>query len=168
MYLLYLDDSGNPDDAADKHFVLGGCALFERQTYYLRNNLEGIQQIYFPNEQPVPLHASKIRSGTGFWRTLSEDTRKGVIEDIGNAILNTRHPGLVLFATVVRKDAACHGTDAVRLATEDLCKRFDIFLMRRANEHDDRQRGLLVFSQGKYDQRSKLWVKEFRSLGRSS
>jgi hypothetical protein len=165
MYLLYLDDSGNPDDASDRYFVLGGCALFERQTFYFRNALEGIQQAHFPEEPPVPFHASEIRSGTGFWRRVSEDTRDVVLEEISGAFANVRSPGLVLFAVAIRKNAECHGEEAVRLATEDICKRFDIFLMRRANEHDDKQRGLLVFSKGKYDRRSKLWVREFRSLG---
>ncbi len=165
MYLLYLDDSGNPDDASDKFFVLGGCAIFERQTFYLHKRLEKIQEQHFPDEQPVPFHASKIRSGTGFWRRVTEDVRDDVLDGISAALTSVRTPGIALFATAVRKDANYHGEQAVRLATEDVCKRFDVFLMRRAHEHKDKQRGLLVFSKGKYDQRSKTWVKEFRSLG---
>lgn len=33
MQLLYLDESGNEADSADRFFVLGGLSLFERQTY---------------------------------------------------------------------------------------------------------------------------------------
>jgi len=53
----------------------------------------------------------------------------------------------------------------VKLATEQVCKRFDIFLKRRATEHNDRQRGLLVFAESHYQQRAKIWVRGFRELG---
>lgn len=165
MYLLYLDDSGNPDNPDDSFFVLGGCAVFERSTYFLNDALESVQRSHFPSEPPVSFHASCIRAGKGFWREVSRDTRRKVLGDIATSILNVEDPGVVLFATAIRKDASCHGEDVVRLATEDLCKRFDIFLMRRDNEAGDKQRGLIVFSEGKYDQRSKVWVREFRDMG---
>lgn len=37
--------------------------------------------------------------------------------------------------------------------------------MRRANEHNDPQRGLLVFAESRYQQRAKVWVRGFRELG---
>jgi hypothetical protein len=66
---------------------------------------------------------------------------------------------------VIEKDATIFGETAVKLATKDICSRFDIFLKRQYQEHNDRQRGLLVFSEGQYKTRSKLWVREFRDLG---
>jgi len=44
-------------------------------------------------------------------------------------------------------------------------KRFDTFLTRRFQEHNNPQRGLLVFADSHYQQRAKLWVHGFRSLG---
>lgn len=35
MYLFYIDESGNEDDPADRHFVLGGTAVFERVSFFL-------------------------------------------------------------------------------------------------------------------------------------
>jgi hypothetical protein len=35
MYLLYLDHAGAVEDPAQKHFVLAGISVFERQTYWL-------------------------------------------------------------------------------------------------------------------------------------
>jgi hypothetical protein len=35
VYLLYLDESGNPDDPSDKHFIRGGAAIYERSTYFV-------------------------------------------------------------------------------------------------------------------------------------
>lgn len=66
MYILYLDESGNPEDPADRFFVLGGAAIFERQTYYVSQALDRIQTQHFPGQPPVEFHASKIRSGDGF------------------------------------------------------------------------------------------------------
>lgn len=33
MYLLYVDESGSPGDPNQKHFVLAGVAVFERETH---------------------------------------------------------------------------------------------------------------------------------------
>jgi len=68
MYLLYLDESGNENDPNDRYFVLGGIALFERQTYFLTQAIEQVQDRHFPNHQPIPFHASEIRSGRDLWR----------------------------------------------------------------------------------------------------
>ena len=61
MYLLYLDESGNENDPNDRYFVLGGMALFERQTFFLTQDIEAIQDKHFPNHALVPFHASEIR-----------------------------------------------------------------------------------------------------------
>lgn len=74
MYLLYLDESGNESDPVDRFFVLGGIALFERQTFFLVKAIEAIQEKYFPNHQPIPFHASEIRSGRDFWRKVAPET----------------------------------------------------------------------------------------------
>ena len=66
MYLLYLDESGNENDPADKHFVLAGAAVFERNTFFLSRALDELQTKHFPGLQPIPFHVSEIRSGRNF------------------------------------------------------------------------------------------------------
>jgi hypothetical protein len=73
-------------------------------------------------------------------------------------------PQVVLFAAVIEKDERVHGEEAVRRATEEICRRFDIFLMRKHHDGDS-QRGLLVFAESSYQKRAKLWVRDFRELG---
>src|SRR5438128_1709853 len=165
MYLLYLDESGNPDDPADKYFVIGGVAVFERQTFFLSQEVDLIQEKHFPGLPPIEFHASHIRNGKGFWRGIDAPTRDFVLQDLGQALARANNPGVMLFSAAVEKSAAIYGEDAVKLATEQVCKRFDTFLMRRAREHDDPQRGLLVFAESHYQQRAKLWVRGFRELG---
>jgi len=82
MYLLYLDESGNEDDPADKHFVLGGAAVFERQTFFLSRDLDALQTRHFPGIPPIEFHASAIRAGRGFWRDIDRAKREEVLQDI--------------------------------------------------------------------------------------
>jgi len=130
MYLLYLDESGNPDNPQDRHFVLAGAAVFDRQTFYLSRALDRVQKNHFPGSPPVVFHAAEIRAGDGFWRRVPRVTRDQVLQDIANVIAGAHHPGLVLFGAVVQKTDTLHGETAVLRATEEVCRRFDIFLMR--------------------------------------
>ena len=57
------------------------------------------------------------------------------------------------------------GEKAVEHATAEVCSRFDIFLMRRYREANDPQRGLLIFSEGRFNKRAKVWVRGFREFG---
>jgi len=71
----------------------------------------------------------------------------------------------VLFAAVVEKNERLYGEEAVKHATEEVCRRFDILLARRYQEHDDPQRGLIVFAESSYQKRARIWVRGFRELG---
>jgi hypothetical protein len=150
MYLLYLDESGNPDDPSDKHFVIGGVAVFERTTFFLSNEVDLIQQKHFPSLPPIEFHASHIRNGKGFWRGIDAPTRDFVLQDLAQVIAKANNPGVVLFSAVIEKSASIYGEEAVKVATEQVCKRFDTFLKRRAQEHNDPERGLLVFAESHY------------------
>lgn len=163
MYLLYLDESGNEKDPVDRYFVLAGLAVFERQTYFLSQRLDAVQEKHFPNHQPVPFHASDIRSGSKFWRRVAEEKRQAVLSDVVEAITLTSH--LRLFAAAVEKDDTLWGETAVEKATEQVCKRFDTLLKRYYQDESDPQRGLLIFSEGRFDDRAKLWVRDFRRKG---
>ncbi len=49
MYRLYLGESGIEDNPADRHFVLGGDAVFERVTFHLASALDALQQLRSPS-----------------------------------------------------------------------------------------------------------------------
>jgi hypothetical protein len=164
VYLLYLDESGNESDPADKFFVLAGAAVFERQTFFLSRELEKIQTQHFPGIPPVEFHASPIRTGKGFWRNIPEEKRIRVLEDIADVVANANAPGVELFAAAIEKSSTLYGEKAVEHATEQILARFDKFLTKR-DELGDPQRGLVVFAEGRFDKRAKVWVSEFRQLG---
>ena len=165
MNLLYLDESGNENDPNDRYFVLAGLALFERQTYFLAQAFEQIQERYFPNQQPIPFHATEIRNGKNLWRKVPDDVRRAVLADVVSAIGAAPPAGRLLFAAAVEKSRDVWGETAVEKATEQLCRRFDIFLQRRFHDRNDPQRGLIIFSEARFDARAKLWVRGFHQRG---
>ncbi len=102
-------------------------------------------------------------SGRNLLRRVSEEKRQEIVDDVIAAITATR--GLRLYAAAIEKDSDTYGDDAVEAATEQVCKRFDTFLTRRYQEHNDPQRGLLIFSGGRFHARAQLWVRGFRRRG---
>lgn len=145
--------------------MLGGAVIFERVTYFVSQELDRIQTQHFPGSPPVEFHAAKIRRGEGFWRRVSEPNRDAVLAGLNQVIQNAVHPGLVLFAAVIEKNREPYDEEAVKAATDQICKRFDTFLARGFHEHNDPQRGLIVFAEGRFHQRGRIWVKGFRELG---
>lgn len=164
MFLLYLDESGNAYDAGDRHFVMAGLAVFERRTFWMQQEAEQIKARHFPAAPPLDFHAQPIRSGGGFWRRVDLERRTKVLREIG-AIVATSPPNeVVLFGAVVEKSASIHGQAAIRVALEQVCKRFDTLLARKAKRGNP-QRGLIVLAESQYEQHAKTWVNEFRLLG---
>ena len=165
MWLLYLDESGNEDDPADKYFVLGGAALFERSTFFLSKDLDDAKTRRFPNTPPIEFHASAIRKGKGFWRDVPREVREGALQDVSDSICRVHPKNIALFAVVIEKSASLYGEEAVKRAVEEVCSRFELLLKRLYHENDDVQRGLLIFSEGRFDQRAKSWIRGFREAG---
>ena len=162
MYVLYLDESGNPDDANDEHFVLAGAAVYERNTYFLSQAFDEVQTKHFPGVQPIAFHATELRAGKDFWRKVDASKRRVVMDDLCMAIAN--QGGLALFAAVISKTDKVHGEIAVKAATEEVCVAFDRFLVRK-HKNGDSQRGLIVFAEGQYHKRHRVWVRDFREMG---
>ncbi len=140
-------------------------AVFERQTYFLGQRLDAVQEKHFPSHQPIPFHASAIRAGNKFWRKVPVEKREAVLKDVVEAIVSTSY--VRFYAAAVEKTDVVYGETAVEKAPEDICQRFDTFLKRCYREDNDPQRGLMIFSEGRLDARSKVWVSEFRNKGTS-
>jgi hypothetical protein len=164
MYVLYLDESGNESDPKDRHFVLAGLAVFESQIHFLSEALDRLQNKYLPGYEPIPMHASPMRKGRDFWRNVPAETRETMVGEIGDILSAADKRRVVLFAVAVEKSATLHGEDAVQLAVEEMCGRFNMFLSR-LHKDGDTQRGFLVFAEGRFHQRARTWVKTFRRSG---
>ena len=165
MYLLYIDESGNEDNPADRHFVLAGVAVFERVTYFLSQAVDDVQTKHFPGSPPIPFHISHMRSGKDFWRTQTVAKRDEIMGDLLKAVQDSSKQGVVLFAAAVEKTNTLYGEQAVEHAAGVLCTRFDDFPKRKYQEESNAQRGVLIFSEGRFHTRTRLWVKNFRAFG---
>jgi hypothetical protein len=103
MYLLYADESGTTHDSQQQYFVLAGFCVFERQGYWIANELEKIAARFDPADSGnVELHGSPMFSGRGRWRNHPKEERHQAIEDALKVFLQS-HPSNRLFASVVKK-----------------------------------------------------------------
>jgi hypothetical protein len=92
MYLLYLDHAGAIEDPAQTHFVLAGLSVFERQTYWLSQELDNIVARFNPKDpRSIELHGSPMHGGRGKkWRCFPVQDR--IKSDIRRVSRNRQEP----------------------------------------------------------------------------
>jgi hypothetical protein len=163
MYLLYLDDAGSVQNASDRHIVLAGIALFERQIHFLDKLLNELAAEIFP-ESPLELefHASHMLSGKGIWRSMPKEKRRQLLAK-GLAAADGLKGNWALFGAVIEK-AAVSPDEPLEFAFEQLCSRFDKFLMRQYRR-ENVQRGLLVLDKSTMETRLQRLARDFRHNG---
>jgi Protein of unknown function (DUF3800) len=77
MYLLYADESGTTHDLNQQYFVLAGFCVFERQGYWISDQLDQIAARFDPADPvSVELHGSPMLSGRGKWRSYPKSDRE--------------------------------------------------------------------------------------------
>ncbi|MFH7243075.1 MAG: DUF3800 domain-containing protein [Spirulina sp.] len=104
MYLLYVDESGTTHDSNQQYFVLAGFCVFERQGYWIANQLEQIAARFDPADpSAVELHGSPMFGGRGRWRSHLKNDRHQAIEDALKVFLKS-HPSNRLFASIIQKN----------------------------------------------------------------
>ena len=162
VFLLYVDESGDPPNVDERYFVLGGVAVFERQAYWLNEQLDKLQEQYFPGEY-VEFHARAIHShDEPPWSTIPSRLRREILEALYRCIAEC-HQSVVLFGVALEK-LPRGGSDPIGRAFEELCKRFDIFL-RRLHNKGDTQRGLIIFDETRYESRLQTLLGQYRRAG---
>jgi hypothetical protein len=170
MYILYLDESGTNTDA--RSFVLAGIAVFEREIHWFAQDVDALQNRYFPDiREPVEFHASKLRAPEASlvepFNRLTAQERKQLAAEMYGIIRERRG---VLFGAVIEKE--CYQGEPYELAFEDLTSRFDHFLRRynwnlsnvggtvgRAGEE---QRGLIAVAESAYRENLEVLGERFR------
>jgi hypothetical protein len=165
MYLLYADESGTTHDQNQQYFVLAGFRIFERQGYWISDQLDKIAARFDPADPlSVELHGSPMLSGRGKWRSYSKSDREKAIEDILQVFLQS-HPSNRLFASVIKKTLVSP-KDPVEVAFEQLASRFDRYLIR-LHKHDNTQRGIIIFDKSTYETTIQSLATDFRTIGYS-
>lgn len=162
MFLLYVDESGDPPNADEHYFVLGGVAVFERQSYWVNEQFDKLQEQYFSG-QYVEFHARSIHShDEPPWNTLSSHVRREILGTLYRTIAEL-HQSVVLFGVALEK-VPRGGSEPASRAFEELCNRFDLFL-KRLHAKGDTHRGLIVFDETRYESRLQTLLGEYRRVG---
>ena len=77
MYLLYVDESGDPGPTGSRFLILGAAALFEGKWLPVERELRVLIDKYFPaGPKPTEIHLSELRKGKkefGFSHRCSEN-----------------------------------------------------------------------------------------------
>lgn len=165
MYLLYVDEAGDPNNPNERHFVMGGVAVFERQIYYLNEAVDQVQRYYFPGaEDQIEFHASDMyRRNKEPWHSLGRDKCAQIVDHIYRVISESYATGVVLFAVVTDR-VHPSGEGVVFRTFEELCNRFDLFLTRLHREGNE-QRGLMIMDESRYETRLKELLASYKRTG---
>ena len=164
MYLLYLDASGTVLDPTENYIIMAGVAIFERQIYYAVKKLDEIAATINPHHpEEIEFHGSVMYHARGEYRRLGLGPSRTLIGD-GLRALDATTQSTRLFAVAVHK-AAISPRDPIEYAFEQICNRFDRFLNRLYHAEQNRQRGLIVFDESRYEGRLQTLAIDFRTIG---
>jgi hypothetical protein len=170
MWLVYVDESGEPTDPKEKVFVLGSVAIYENQAYFLSQELDKIQNKWFPTATiPIEFHAAKIRNGMGEpWHSMSKTKRKEFLDDLCDVIVKASPKGIRLFSIVIHK-ASFPLEDPVEKSFYELCGHIDAFIegenIQLSREGKDKNRGLIVLDSSKYGTQLDKLLLAYRNRG---
>ncbi len=165
MYLLYLDGSGSVRSPSERHFVLAGVAVFERQIYHLISKAdEFVASLDIGDFHDVELHGSVMANGKKApWKGMARQRRLDTIER-GLGLLRGAHRSVKAFAVAVDKHIESPN-DPVEYAFEEICNRFNLFLSRLYAKDGNKQRGLVVMDESRYEEALQRLARRFREQG---
>lgn len=144
MFILYVDESGDPGPKGTRHQAVLGIAVHELQVQALASHVQRAIRTHLPAKyHAVNLHATEIRSGKGDFRGIPKATRQKILDDIFNVIALPSAKGIGLFASVVNKANLKPNENPYRIALEDVYNRFDWFLKETKKTFGE-QRGIVV------------------------
>jgi hypothetical protein len=163
VYLLYLDDSGSIPDASQQHFVLAGLSVFERQGYWIAQKLDQIAARFNPADAAsVELHGSPMLNGSKIWRKIPLPERIDAIKE-ALRVFAASHASNRAFGVAVDK-ASVSPRDPVEYCFEQICSRFDRYLMR-LHRASDSQRGIIIFDKSAAETSIQRLSREFTTFG---
>ena len=162
MYLLYLDDSGSVQNASDRHIVLAGVAVFERQPHWFSEKLEAIAESIWPeNPNSLEFRGTDILGGKKHWRGVGKQDREAAYRHALDIIGQSRQA--YVFAAAIHK-AAVSPEDPMEFAFEAICNRFDRFL-GRLHHSGNTQRGLIILDESSYETSLQNLARNFKAQG---
>ena len=140
--------------------------MFEGEIQGFTDAVDSVQSTFFPQvTTPFEFHAGHMNKGKARWRSETRERRDQVLRSTYSSIGNQTYPGVVLFGVNVHETAPePAGPDALHLAFEEVCGRFNQFLVRLARG-GRAQKGLVVVDQSGRDTRYRELADTFRRVG---
>lgn len=167
MYILYLDDSGSIPNQKEEYFVLGGVCVHEKSISWMTRQIDELARSIDPNNQnQIEFHASEIFGGRKSpWKDYPKPDRIDLIKRMLNTMRNA-NKDMVTFACAVHKESY-PGQNPMKIAFEDLCSRFDMYLNRISNVSKPKylHKGIIVFDKNAYENSLQDLLIEFRQKG---
>ena len=166
MYLFYVDESGvtrgwNNQD----NFILAGIAVHEGQVRRLSEKLDDVQRQFFPSIQiPIEIHAGHIYHRKGRFKNMSLDQRDALLDAAYSVIANAGFPNLIGFVTAIHVSAVQTPAQAFSDCLEDLCERFNTFLVRQFNA-GFKDKGMLIMDRSGREQQVRDLMADFAYHG---
>lgn len=162
MYIMYLDHSGSATHSDEHQYcVLAGLAVFERQIWWLNQEMNNLQTRYFPAEQkPVEFHAQHIYKGKGRFRKIPEDERTQILNDVYQVLARANRQGVKLFAVALHLASLQEPEQPYERSFEELCQRVDLYSRRVYRQGtttktpaDPRQRWMVILDKSHLDRK---------------
>lgn len=166
MYLFYMDESGDPSGwNTQDNFILAGIAVHEGQIRRLSGDLSTVQRRFFPDiSVPLEFHAQHVFSAKGKFRNMAPKQRTDLLHAAYSVIANAGFPNLLAFISAIHVSAVTSPPQALRDCLEDICQRFNTFLVRQFNAgHPDK--GLLIMDRSGRESRVRELMAEFAGQG---
>ena len=166
MYVIYLDESGNPNgwNNNQDHFIIGGVAIHEEYITHLINVLDDIQREFFPEVSiPLKFHAVDIYNGRDRFRKLGDLTRQRILDAIYNASSLIQYPSTTLFATAIHISAVRNADQALRDTFEDVVQRVNGFLSHLRQQGNFHKGMLIIDRSQNTETRYRSVVTDFRT-----
>lgn len=163
MFLFYVDESGHAADPNQNFFILAGISVFERQSWWISEELDRIAARFNPADPgSIELHGSPMLQGRDGWKAHPWEDRVQAMRD-ALSVFTASHIGNRAFAVVVNK-AHVSPNDPVECAFEEITKRFDKAL-GRMHKSGNTQRGLILFDKTVHEASLQRICQGFRTVG---
>jgi hypothetical protein len=165
MFLLYLDDSGSVANKTERHLVLGGLAVYERNLHWFNSQLDAIAASISPTDpKSIEFHASEIYAGRKAWRKMPRHDRIATMHKVLGVLAASFYRNRA-FACVVDKQN-CRNNNPMEVAFEDLCSRFNLYLRRfHIAKKSEAHSGIIVVDESSYETTLQKLTHDYRALG---
>lgn len=169
MYLLYLDESGQPRGIlrASKTFTVAGVALHEQDCVPLAQAVDSLQARLVRECPRIEIHASAIWSGRDDWSHVPKLTRRKFLSAVLKLMGSWKAPtgrAPTYFGCVIDKKSYISRKDLISWGHENLFAKYNTFL-NRLHQAGDSHRALVVADNSSYEQYIQRLVTSWRDGG---